>query len=145
MHRFSVALAGLTVMVSAGCGTAQATATGHTAPPCPRANNVITQADSGKTYCVRVGDQVTVILHSTQKDRWKVPLASGHVLTGAPNGMGSLVAGATGAFYKAIKPGRSVVTSVRPPCRAVANSAGTSYPVRSCAVKDRVIVTIIAR
>ena len=145
MHRISAALAGLAVVVSAGCGTAQATATGHPTPTCSRANNVITQADSGKTYCVRVGDQVTVILHSSQKDRWRVPLATGHVLKGAPNGAGALVVGATGAWYKATRPGRSVLTSVRPPCRAVANSAGTAYPVRSCAVKDRFSVTIVAR
>jgi hypothetical protein len=108
--------------VIAGCGTAQATATGHRAPlPCPRANDVITQADSGKTYCVRVGDQVTVILHSTQKNLWLEPLASGNVLEGVPNGEGSLVEGATGAWYQATRPGRSVVTSVRPPCRAAAS------------------------
>ena len=145
MHRISAALAGLAVVVSAGCGTAQATATGPAAPPCPRANNMITQADSGKTYCVRVGDQVTIFMHSTQKDLWREPLASGNVLKAVPNGAGSLVEGATAIWYKAVKPGRSVVTSVRPPCRAVANAAGTAYPVRSCAVKDRFTVTIIAR
>jgi putative hemolysin len=144
MHRVSAALAGLIIIVSAGCGTAQATATGHTAPPCPRADNVITQADSGKTYCVRAGGQVSIILHSTQKNLWRVPLASGHVLKAVPNGAGSLVAGATGIWYKATRPGRSVVTSVRPPCRAAANSAGTAYPVKSCAPKDRFTVTIIA-
>ena len=145
MHRISAALAALAVGVIAGCGTAQATATGQSAPlPCPRANDVITQADSGKTYCVRVGDQVTVILHSTQKNLWLEPLASGNVLKGVPNGAASLVEGATGAWYQATRPGRSVVTSVRPPCRAAANSAGTSYPVKSCALKDRFTVTIIA-
>jgi hypothetical protein len=145
MRRISAALAGLAVVASAGCGTAQATATGHPTPACSRADNVITQADSGKTYCVRVGDQVAVILHSTQQKRWLVPLVSGHVLKGTPNGAGSLIAGATGAWFKAAKAGRAVVTSVRPPCRAVANSPGTAYPVRSCAVKDRFTVTIVVR
>jgi hypothetical protein len=144
MHRVSAALAGLAIVMSAGCGSAQATPAGHPTPACLRANNGITQADSGKTYCVRVGDQVTIILHSTQKNLWLEPLASGNVLDGVPNGAASLVEGATGAWYKATRPGRSVVTSVRPPCRAAANSAGTSYPVKSCALKDRLIVTIIA-
>lgn len=144
-HRISAVLAGLAVVVTAGCGTAQATATGHSTPTCPRAGNVITQADSGKTYCVRVGDQVTVILHSTQKSLWRAPLASGHVLKGVPNGAGALVVGATGRWFKATRTGRSVLTSVRPPCRAVANSAGTSYPVRSCAPRDRFSVTIVVR
>jgi len=145
MRRISAVLACLAVVASAGCGTAQATATGHPTPPCLRANNVITQADSGKTYCVRVGDQVAVILHSARKKLWLVPLASGNVLKGVPNGAGALVVGATGRWFKAAKPGRSVLTSVRPPCRAVANSAGPAYPVRSCAVKDRFTVTIVAR
>ena len=144
MPRISAALACLAVVVTAGCGTAQATTPRHPAPlPCPRANNVITQANSGKTYCVRVGDQVAVILHGTQKNLWLEPLASGNVLQGVPNGAASLVEGATGAWYKETRPGRSVVTSVRPPCRAAANSAGTSYLVKSCALKDRFIVTII--
>jgi hypothetical protein len=105
---------------------------------------VITQADSGKTYCVRMGDQVTIILHSTQKNLWLVPLASGNVLKGVPNGEASLIEGATGAWYQATRPGRAVVTSVRPPCRAAANSAGTAYPVKSCSLKERFTVTIIA-
>jgi hypothetical protein len=145
MHRISAALACLAVVVTAGCGTAQATTPRHPAPlPCPRANNLITQVNSGTTYCVRVGDQVTIILHSTQKNLWLEPLASGNVLEGVPNGAASLVEGSTGAWYKATRLGRSVVTSVRPPCRAAANSAGTAYPVKSCALKDRLTVTIIA-
>ena len=143
-RRISAVLAGLAVVVTAGCGSARAAA-GHPTPPCPGAGNVITQADSGKTYCVRVGDQVTVILHSSQKDRWRAPLATGHVLKGVPNGAGALVVGATGRWFKVTRPGRSVLTSVRPPCRAVANPAGTAYPVRSCAVKDRFTVTIVVR
>jgi hypothetical protein len=145
MHRISAVLACLAIVVTGGCGTARATPTGHPAPrPCPRANDGITQADSGKTYCVQVGDQVAVILHSTQRNLWLEPLASGNVLEGVPNGEASLVEGATGAWYQAIRPGRSVVTSVRPPCRAAANSAGKSYPVKSCAREDRFTVTIIA-
>jgi hypothetical protein len=137
MRRISAALAGLAVIVTAGCGTAQATAPRHPTPrPCGRAGDVITQADRGKTYCVRVGDQVTIILHSTQRDLWQVPLASGHALRAVPNGSATLVVGATGIWYQATRPGRAVVTSVRPPCRQAA--------VKSCALKDRFTVTIIA-
>ena len=146
MRRISAVMACLAVVATAGCATARATAPNHPAQrPCPGAGNVITQADSRKTYCVRVGDQVTVILHSTQKSLWRAPLASGHVLKGVPNGAGALVVGATGRWFKATRTGRSVLTSVRPPCRAVANSAGTSYPVRSCAPRDRFSVTIVVR
>jgi hypothetical protein len=135
MLRISALLACLAVVATAGCATARATATGHPKPPCRYADNVITQADSGKTYCVRVGDQVAVILHSTQRDLWQAPRASGNVLEGVPNGAFSLVVGATGAQYKATRAGRSVLTSVRPPCRAG----------RSCAAKDRFTVTIVVR
>ena len=96
MHRISAALACLAVVVTAGCGIAQATPPRHPTPlPCPRANNVITQADSGKTYCVRVGDQVAIILMSTQKNLWLEPLVSSNALEGVPNGAASLVEGAT--------------------------------------------------
>ena len=74
-----------------------------------------------------------------------MPLASGNILKGVPNGAGALVVGATGRWFKAARPGRSELTSVRPPCRAVANPAGTAYPVRSCAVKDRFTATIVVR
>lgn len=149
MHRISAALACLAVVVTAGCGTAQATASGHPTPlhptpHCQRVTSILSNADSGKTFCVRVGDRVGVILHSTQKDLWLVPLASNSVLKAVPSGMLSLVVGATGVFYMAARPGRAVVTSVRPPCRAAANPAGTSYPVGSCTPKDRFTVTIIA-
>ncbi len=149
MHRISAALACLAVVVTAGCGSAQATTQDHPAPAhptphCQRATSILSNADSGKTFCLRVGDRVGIILHSTQKDLWLVPLASNSVLEGVPNGMLSLVVGATGAFYKAARPGRAVVTSVRPPCQAATNPAGTSYPVRSCPPKDRFTVTIIA-
>ncbi len=138
MHRLSAALAGLAVIVTAGCGTAQATAPTHPAPrSCLSAGHGITQADRGKTYCVRVGDQVSVFLGSTQQDLWQAPQASGDALEAVPNGAGSLVVGATGAWYRATRPGRAVVTSARPPCRAAA--------VTSCAVRDRFTVTIIVR
>jgi hypothetical protein len=76
MHRISAALACLAVVVTAGCGTAQTTTPRHPMPlPCPRANNVITQADSGKTYCVRVGDQVTI--HLAQYPEEPVARAAG--------------------------------------------------------------------
>src|SRR5947209_879575 len=111
MQRISPVLAGLAVFAAAGCGTARATPPKHLTPPCLRTSNMITQAGSGKTYCVRVGDQVAIFLRSTRPDRWLEPLASGHVLEAVPNGAGSLIAGATAIWYRAGRPGRSVVTS----------------------------------
>lgn len=146
MHRIPAALAGLAVVVTAGCGTAQATPDRHPTPPpphCTPATSIITQADSGKTYCARVGDRVTIILKSTEKDLWLRPVDTSNVLEPAPNGIFSLVAGATGAFYRVAGRGRAVVTSIRPPCRA-ATSGAAPYPVRSCAPGNRFTVTIVA-
>ena len=147
MHRISAALAGLAVVVTAGCGTAQTTTPRHPVPVhptslhCQHVNDVIGNADNGKTFCVRVGNQVGIILRSTQKDLWLEPLASGGVMKGVPNGALSLVVGATGAWYQATRPGRAVLTSVRPPCRD-AISAG-QYRLRSCPARDGFKVTII--
>jgi glucose/arabinose dehydrogenase len=143
MRRISAALARcLAAAVVAGCGAAQAASSGHPTPgpACPQAPG-LTQADNGKTYCVRVGETVSVFLRSTQSRLWVPPLASGGVLKAVPNGAGSLVVGATAGWWDAVRPGRALVTSARPPCLA-AVSAG-QYALRSCAPADRFSVTIV--
>ena len=82
-----------------------------------------------------------MFLHSTESDLWLPPLASTSVLKPVPNGEASLVEGATAGWFDASRPGRALVTSIRPPCHA-AVSAG-QYPQRSCAPADRFTVTII--
>jgi hypothetical protein len=96
---------------------------------------------------------VSVLLHSSQSSRWLPPLASSSVLRPTPNGAGSLTVGTTGVWFTAVRPGRVLVTSVRPPCQ-VAISAGKgelqppdpvpkSYPVRFCPPGQRFSVTVI--
>src|SRR5919108_2549926 len=123
MRRISAGLAAcLAVTVTAGCGTVHAASTGHqgghsgapVATPngallpagCHGAVTAITQADNGRTFCVRVGDQVAVLLHSSDSCHWLQPLASSAVLKPVPSGEASLAAGATGAWFSAVRPGQ---------------------------------------
>ena len=170
MRRISAGLAAcLVAAVIAGCATVQAASSGHqgqrsgtpAATPagargpagCHSAATAITQADNGKTFCVRVGDPVTVLLRSGDSHLWLRPLASGSALKPAPSGEASLVKGTTGAWFSAIRPGQALVTSVRPPCE-VAVTAGKgglepsdplpkSYPLRFCAPGHRFSVSIV--
>lgn len=170
MRRISAGLAAcLVVAVTAGCGTIQAASSGHqgqrsgtlAATPagarepagCHSAATAITQADNGKTFCVRVGGTVAVLLHSGDSHLWLRPLASGGALKPAPSGETSLVKGMTGAWFSAVRPGQVLVTSVRPPCE-VAISAGKVglqpsdslpkfYPLRFCAPGHRFSVSMV--
>ncbi len=172
MHRISAGLAMcLVTAVTVGCGTVhtgQPGAPGHAtaagAPPaasasprvasaCQTKNSLITQADSGKTYCFRVGDTVDVFLRSTQADLWLQPLASSSLLKPVPNGAAALVAGATEGSFAAVRPGRAFVTSVRPPCQTTISGGKNelepndqiprSYPLRLCPPANRFSVTIV--
>ncbi len=172
MHRMSAGLAMcLVTAVTVGCGTVhtgQPGAPGHAtaagAPPaasasprvasaCQTRNSLITQADSGKTYCFRVGDTVDVFLRSTQADLWLQPLASSSLLKPVPNGAAALVAGATEGSFAAVRPGRAFVTSVRPPCQTTISGGKNelepndqiprSYPLRLCPPANRFSVTIV--
>jgi hypothetical protein len=156
VHRFSAGLAAcLVAAVTVGCGSVQAAPSAHPGqrPGCQGQPPAITQADNEKTFCARVGDTVAVLLHSDQSSRWLSPLASGSALQAAPNGAASLTVGETGGWFTAVRPGRVLVTSVRPPCQ-VAISGGKgglepadpvpkSYPLRFCPPGQRFTVSII--
>ncbi|HEY4466173.1 MAG TPA: hypothetical protein VGN41_26180, partial [Streptosporangiaceae bacterium] len=162
--------------VAAGCASAQAAHSGAgapatatpapartpgtgppgTSPPPPPpgtgATMTITLAGNQKTYTIRVGDRVRVYLRGTRAQRWLTPLASGIAVAPVADPAGTLQIGVTGGSFAAVRPGRAVVTSVRPPCR-VAIPAGTngvepafplhqSYPVQDCAPGRRFTVWI---
>jgi hypothetical protein len=174
MRRFSAWLAlclggCLGAAAVAGCGTVQAAAPGHQgghsgtpgATPngavlpagCHSAAAAITQADNGRTFCIRVGETVTVLLRSNNTSLWLQPLASSGVLTPVPGGGASLVKGVTGAWFSAVRPGRVLVTSVRPPCQVTvsgqkgglepSDQVPRSYPLRFCAPGHRFSVSIV--
>jgi hypothetical protein len=112
---------------------------------------VLTLASNRKTICVRVGTHMDVYLQGTRSQPWQEPVAAGHVLTGVPNGTFSLPAGLTAASYAAVRPGKSLITSVRPPCTgslAGKNELEPSgpvpgHPIRVCAPSRVFVVTII--
>lgn len=170
MHRVSAGLvACLVAAVTAGCGTVQAASSAHQAQRsgtpaatpagargpagCHRVATAITQADTGKTFCVRVGGTLAVLLRSGDSHLWLRPLASGSALKPAPSGAASLAKGMTGAWFSAVRPGQVLVTSVRPPCEVAiaaakgglqpSDSAPRSYPLRFCAPGHRFSVSIV--
>lgn len=112
---------------------------------------VLTLASNRKTICLRVGTHMDVYLQGTRSQPWQEPVATGHVLTGIPNGAFSLPVGVTAASYAAVRPGKSLITSVRPPCtgsRAGKNELEPSgpvpgHPIRVCAPDRVFVVTII--
>ena len=156
MHRISAGLAAcLVAAVTAGCGSVQAAPSAHPGqrPGCQGSGSAITQADNGKTFCARVGDKVSVLLRSSNSSRWLPPLASSSALQPTPNGAASLVQGVTGAWFTAVRPGRVLVSSVRPPCQVAVSAAKgdlepadpvpKSYPLRFCPPGQRFSVSIV--
>jgi hypothetical protein len=124
------------------------------APAGPAARTlVITLAGNGKTYCARVGDTVRVDLRSTGSSPWLRPLVSGDAVV--PVAGAATDEGITGASFAAVRPGRVIVTSVRPPCRVAISSAKnelepafplpTVYPLRFCAPGHRFSALVIVR
>ena len=176
MHRIQAGLAAcLAAAVTVGCGSVQAPSA-HPARPsatpagargsagpagpagpagCRGGASAITQADNGKTFCVRVGDKVTVLLHSGDSHQWLPPLASGSALKRVPSGEASLAKGVTGAWFSAVRPGQVFVMSVRPPCQVAVPSGKNElepafplprvYPLKSCPPGHRFSVLVIVQ
>ena len=179
MNRITIGFtACLAAAITAGCGTVTASPPdtgGHTVapgttarvspPPRPLGTChgaaaagqplLITTASNGKTYCVRVGEQVEVQLRGSVTSMWLEPLASSNVLTPVPNGELSLVAGLTEEFFAAARTGQVLITSVRPPCQfdipqwktgggiEPAFPVPKTYPLRFCAPAHRLSVSIL--
>ncbi len=162
----------LLAVVLAGCGTVTAPGAGghpaasatHAQAPnmpavgtgvpssCQRpADNTVTLAGNGKSYCVRIGERLDVYLRGTLSRPWLVPLASSDVLVPVPNGAMSLPAGLTGESFAAARPGRVLITSIRRPCSAAMmgkNQAEASaslprvYPLGFCPPPGRFSVSV---
>jgi hypothetical protein len=114
---------------------------------------VITMVGNGKTYCMRVGQQVEVQLRGTRSRPWLAPLASSTVLKPVPNGELSLVAGLTEGWFAGARAGQAFITSIRPPCKGTIRYSKNElqpafplpklYPLRSCAPDSRFSVTLV--
>jgi len=126
----------------------------NSAPAGPVARTlVITLVGNGKTYCARVGDTLRVALRRTGSSQWLRPLVSGDAVVPVPGT--ATDEGITGASFAAVRPGRVIVTSVRPPCRVAVPSAKEElepgfplpkvYPLRFCAPGHRFSALVIVR
>jgi hypothetical protein len=114
---------------------------------------VITLAGNDKTYCVRVGDKLSVYLRGTDAHPWLRPLASSNALMPIPNPALTLAMGVTAASFAAVRPGQVLVTSVRTACQiAIPPGKGdiepafpvpAVYPLRLCAPTHRFSASII--
>jgi hypothetical protein len=114
---------------------------------------VITMAGNGKTYCMRVGQEVEVQLRGTSSRPWLAPLASSSVLKPVPNGELSLIAGLTEGRFAGARAGQALITSIRPPCKGAIGYSKNElepafplpkvYPLRSCAPDSRFSVTLV--
>jgi hypothetical protein len=116
------------------------------------ANDTLTLASNGKTYCIKVGQKFDVYLRGTVASRWLVPLASSNAIKPVPNGALSLIAGLTGASFAGARPGQVFITSLRPPCAGViaqknkvepAFPLPKTYPLHVCTPQRRFSVTVI--
>ena len=88
-------------------------ATCHGGPVPPQSVVTLTNADNGRSVCVRRGTAVQVYLRGTRASRWSVIRASSAVLESRANGHGLLALGVTGASFVAAHPGTASITSVR--------------------------------
>jgi hypothetical protein len=114
---------------------------------------VITMAGNGKTYCMRVGEQVEVQLRGSTSSPWLEPLASSSVLRSVPNGELSLVAGLTEGRFAGVRAGQVLITSIRPPCRGSTEYSKNYiqpvgplpkvYPLQACAPDSRFGVSLV--
>ncbi|MHB8511682.1 MAG: hypothetical protein ACYDCC_05830 [Actinomycetota bacterium] len=82
----------------------------------PNASGTLQNEDNGKSYCIHVGEIITVFLRvplSQLKTMWGVVTVSGSSLEPMSNGVMTLVRGVRGAVYKAAAPGTAVLQSKR--------------------------------
>jgi hypothetical protein len=135
---------------STGSGPA-ATPAGCSRPATAAPQTVtVTLASTGKTYCLHVGDKLHIYLRGTDSSRWLRPVASSGSLEPSPDPAATLARGITGGSFAAVRPGKVLVTSVRPPCRVAipdhelepADPLPRIYPIQRCAPSNRFSVWI---
>lgn len=94
----------------------------------PDVSGSLGEGDAGGTFCLRVGEKLTVFLRvppdQAATDAWRAITASDTtVLQATANGALSLAVGVTGASFVAAATGTSRLTSTRPPCPSTAPTA----------------------
>jgi hypothetical protein len=82
----------------------------------------ITEANSGSTICLAVGQHLEVFLHGSLGDTWAPISVDGQALSASANGKGTLPVGVTGGFFVGGTAGVAKLTSSRPACPDTAAS-----------------------
>lgn len=101
--------------------------------PAPRLRAItLTNADNGRSVCVRRGTAVLVYLRGTQASRWSVIHASSGVLQPHANGHGLLALGVTGASFVAARAGTALITSTRQACPTPPPNSGSQSGTVEC-------------
>ena len=101
--------------------------------PAPRRGVItLTNADNGRSVCVRRGTAVLVYLRGTQASRWSVIHTSPGVLQPHANGHGLLPLGVTGASFVAARPGTASITSTRMACPTPPPNSGSQSGTVEC-------------
>lgn len=85
-------------------------------PEYPTTSAALDDADTGGTWCVTVGQTLTVTLHARiAQTRWApITPSDPTVLAPVSNGVVTLVRGVTATFFAVRKPGTVTITSTRP-------------------------------
>jgi hypothetical protein len=130
------------LVTAAGCGhAAHSTVSVHSpAAPSPspscQAVTTVTEADSGRTYCLARAMRVEVYLHGTARDRWPPVTLDGDALRRTTSGKGMLALGVTGGFFVADHTGTAHLTAARRPC-------DQSAPVANCRAPRTFEITVV--
>jgi hypothetical protein len=84
----------------------------------PGATATLQVGDAGRTYCLRRGATLAVLLRAVAgSTTWSTPTTSNpRVLPPTANGALSLPIGVTGAAFHAQSRGHATISAVRPPC-----------------------------
>lgn len=86
----------------------------------------VSASDNGKSFCVKPGTGVLVVLRGSPARKWTPIHASSSVLTPRPNGRLTLQLGVTGEYFVATHSGTAVISSARPVCASHAASGNSS-------------------
>jgi hypothetical protein len=150
-------------VVLSGCGQQHGTGVGVAAPapssspatgpgpsalcpggrPATHPRLTITGADSGSSFCVTRGTNVTVFLKGTPARKWSPIKATGNALRPSANGELALALGVTGASFAAVEPGTTIITSGRPACGPGETASGTGSMSCNAILAFRVTVTVL--
>ncbi|MFD4409618.1 hypothetical protein ACFVXW_06835 [Streptomyces sp. NPDC058251] len=124
-HHRTVALAALTLLLAAGCGTqsgdgaagsgtvSPSPTTSH--PGCAAAKAELGAADTGHTFCLTTGDVIRINLDGTTSRPWAPVKLGGSGLEATNSGV-VLQAGDASSAFKAVSAGTTQLTSSRPLC-----------------------------